>query len=133
MFETAQIERRSVAERLQVMWQLWDALCRGAGEIASPESHRDVLADRKARARRGSEIPDLGAVPSPRARFGIMTVVVLEDPAEDMVAGRRFYESRESGVGDYFVDLLRSWFACPLRRDSPNAVETLSFRCLLGT
>jgi hypothetical protein len=26
-----------------------------------------------------------------------MTVVILEDSAEDMEAGRRFYESRESG------------------------------------
>ena len=31
-----------------------------------------------------------------------MTVVILEDAAEDMEAGRRFYESRESGIGDYF-------------------------------
>ena len=29
-----------------------------------------------------------------------MTVVVLEDAAEDMESGRRFYESREPGVGD---------------------------------
>ncbi len=53
MLETAQIERMSVAERLQVMEQLWEALCRDAGEMASPEWHRDVLADRKARAQRG--------------------------------------------------------------------------------
>ena len=53
MIETAQIERMSVAERLQVMEQLWDALCRDAGEMTSPEWHRDVLADRKARAQRG--------------------------------------------------------------------------------
>ena len=53
MIETAQIERMSVAERLQVMEQLWDALCRDAGEIVSPEWHREVLADRKARAQSG--------------------------------------------------------------------------------
>ena len=29
-----------------------------------------------------------------------MTVVVLEDAAEDMEAGKRFYESREWGIGD---------------------------------
>jgi hypothetical protein len=33
-----------------------------------------------------------------------MTVVVLEDAAADLEAGRRFYESREPGVGDYFVE-----------------------------
>ena len=53
MLETTQIERMSVAERLQVMEQLWDALCRDAGEIVSPEWHREVLADRKARALSG--------------------------------------------------------------------------------
>ena len=53
MLETAQIDRMSVAERLQVMEQLWDALCRDAEEMASPEWHGDVLADRKTRAQRG--------------------------------------------------------------------------------
>ena len=37
-----------------------------------------------------------------------MTVVVLEDAAEDMESGGRFYESREPGVGDYFIESLLS-------------------------
>jgi len=37
-----------------------------------------------------------------------MTVVILEDAAEDMEAGRDFYESREPGVGDYFIDSILS-------------------------
>ncbi len=37
-----------------------------------------------------------------------MTVVVLEEAADDLKAGRRFYESRERGVGDYFVESLLS-------------------------
>ena len=37
-----------------------------------------------------------------------MTVAILEDAAEDMEFGRRFYESRESGVGDYFVESILS-------------------------
>jgi putative addiction module component (TIGR02574 family) len=53
MLESSQIDGMSVAERLQVMEQLWDALCRDAREMSSPEWHRDVLADRKARAQRG--------------------------------------------------------------------------------
>jgi putative addiction module component (TIGR02574 family) len=53
MLENAQIDRMSVAERLRVMEQLWDALCRDAREITSPEWHREVLANRKARAQRG--------------------------------------------------------------------------------
>jgi hypothetical protein len=37
-----------------------------------------------------------------------MTVVVLEDAAGDLEAGRCFYESREPGVGDYFLESLLS-------------------------
>jgi len=37
-----------------------------------------------------------------------MTVLILEDAAADLVAGRRFYESREQGVGDFFVESLLS-------------------------
>ena len=33
-----------------------------------------------------------------------MTVVILEDAADDIELGRRFYESFEAGVGEYFVD-----------------------------
>jgi hypothetical protein len=53
MLEADQIERMSVAEQLRVMEQLWDAVRRDAEEISSPEWHREVLADRKARAQRG--------------------------------------------------------------------------------
>ena len=37
-----------------------------------------------------------------------MTVVVLEDAAVDLDEGRRFYESREAGVGNYFIESLFS-------------------------
>ena len=37
-----------------------------------------------------------------------MTVVVLEDAATDIEAGRQFYETREQGVGDYFVESILS-------------------------
>jgi hypothetical protein len=31
-----------------------------------------------------------------------MTVVILEDAAEDLESGAQFYESCATGVGDYF-------------------------------
>lgn len=37
-----------------------------------------------------------------------MTIVVLEDAAEDIETGRRFYESCEAGVGDYFIESILS-------------------------
>jgi hypothetical protein len=53
MLETAQIKTMSMAERLQAMEQLWDALCQGGEELPSPSWHEEVLADRKIRAERG--------------------------------------------------------------------------------
>ena len=53
MIDSSEIERMSVAERLQAMDQLWDSLTRDSDEIPSPEWHQEVLADRKARAQRG--------------------------------------------------------------------------------
>ena len=53
MIEEAQISRMSMAERLQAMEQLWDALCHDTKEMPSPDWHQAVLADRKARADRG--------------------------------------------------------------------------------
>jgi hypothetical protein len=37
-----------------------------------------------------------------------MTVFILEDAAADIELGRRFYESCEAGVGDYFVESILS-------------------------
>jgi hypothetical protein len=53
MLEASQIENMSVAERLQAIEQLWDALRRETRNLALPDWHRDVLADRKLRAERG--------------------------------------------------------------------------------
>ncbi len=53
MIEPSQISSMTVAERLQAMEQLWDALCREPEKMSSPAWHAEVLADRKARAERG--------------------------------------------------------------------------------
>jgi hypothetical protein len=37
-----------------------------------------------------------------------MTVVILEDAADDVETGREFYESQQVGVGDYFVETILS-------------------------
>ncbi len=36
------------------------------------------------------------------------SVIVLSDAAVDLELGRDFYEGRENGIGDYFVDSLLS-------------------------
>src|SRR5206468_8778298 len=53
MVDTAQIESMSVAERLQLMEQLWNAILRETAEPPSPQWHGEILARRKARAERG--------------------------------------------------------------------------------
>ena len=37
-----------------------------------------------------------------------MTLVILEDAAEDLESGAQFYESCATGVGDYFLDSMLS-------------------------
>lgn len=38
----------------------------------------------------------------------VRAVIVLEEAADDLEAGRRFYDERELGVGRYFLDSLIS-------------------------
>ncbi len=38
----------------------------------------------------------------------IVDVRVLEEAVADLESGRRFYEERQSGLGDYFWDTLLS-------------------------
>ena len=53
MLETEQIRRMSMAERLQALEQLWDAVCREDSPPPSPAWHDQVLRDRQARAQSG--------------------------------------------------------------------------------
>jgi hypothetical protein len=104
MLESSQIERMSVVERLQAIEQLWEAVCREAPEVSSPEWHGEVFGRSEgAGATWRSEVSDFGAVAGATARGGPVTVVTLEDAAEDSESGRRFYESRETGIGDFLT------------------------------
>ena len=40
--------------------------------------------------------------------MNVKAVVVLEEATEDLEEGRMFYESREVGIGEYFIDSLLS-------------------------
>lgn len=53
MLEAEQIQGMSMAERLQALEQLWDAVCRDDAEVPSPTWHAAVLEERQARAARG--------------------------------------------------------------------------------
>jgi len=49
----AEIQKMSNPERLRTMEALWDALCHDSEEPQSPDWHRAVLAERKARLESG--------------------------------------------------------------------------------
>ena len=53
MIESREFERMSIAERLQTIEQIWDALYQNGEQVPSPEWHAEVLANRKTRAERG--------------------------------------------------------------------------------
>jgi hypothetical protein len=53
MIEAEQIREMSMAERLQALEQLWDAVCRYGADVPSPGWHAAVLEVRRARAVRG--------------------------------------------------------------------------------
>lgn len=53
MMKSARISEMSMAQRLQALEELWDAVCRDDGDVPSPAWHADVLAARKTRAARG--------------------------------------------------------------------------------
>lgn len=53
MSATLPLASMTTAEKLQVMEQLWEDLCRDERQVASPGWHGDVLAAREARIARG--------------------------------------------------------------------------------
>ena len=53
MIDAAQIEQMTLAERLQTMELLWKAISNFPEQVASPAWHREVLAERKAKIKRG--------------------------------------------------------------------------------
>lgn len=54
MEATLPLERMTISEKLQVMEQLWDDLCRKAETTPSPLWHREVLERREQQVREGS-------------------------------------------------------------------------------
>ena len=53
MIQVAEIERMTVDERLRTMELLWTSLTRTPEDVASPDWHGEVLADRLAKIERG--------------------------------------------------------------------------------
>ncbi len=41
------LKKMSIHDKISTMEHIWDDLCRNAGDITSPEWHKDVLDDRE--------------------------------------------------------------------------------------
>jgi len=52
----AEIEKMTLAERLETMEMLWASLSRDASAVASPVWHGDILAERLAKVSRGEGV-----------------------------------------------------------------------------
>jgi len=50
---TAEIEKMSMAERLEAMEALWTSISRNGDAVPSPDWHGEVLAERRAKIEKG--------------------------------------------------------------------------------
>lgn len=48
-----EIEKLSVAEKVQLLESVWESLCAHPGDVQSPEWHREVLDERRRRLKDG--------------------------------------------------------------------------------
>jgi putative addiction module component (TIGR02574 family) len=48
-----ELDRMTVAEKIQLLERVWDNLCREPGDFTSPEWHEEVLRERKRRLETG--------------------------------------------------------------------------------
>ncbi|HBC89295.1 MAG TPA: addiction module antitoxin RelB [Lentisphaeria bacterium] len=47
MIATLPLKKMSIHDKISTMEYIWDDLCKNAGDITSPEWHKDVLDDRE--------------------------------------------------------------------------------------
>lgn len=53
MVANVELDRMTLAEKVLRLEQVWDDLCRNAGDVTSPEWHKEVLEQRKRRLEKG--------------------------------------------------------------------------------
>jgi hypothetical protein len=53
MVANVELERMTLAEKILLLEQVWDNLCRESGDVTSPEWHNEVLQERKRRLETG--------------------------------------------------------------------------------
>lgn len=53
MAHNISLETMSVPEKIQLLEQVWDDLCRRSGDVQAPDWHKEVLAERRQRLEDG--------------------------------------------------------------------------------
>lgn len=55
MISTLPLKKMSIQDKISTMESIWEDLCRNAGDIASPEWHKDVLKEREKKLKCGAD------------------------------------------------------------------------------
>jgi putative addiction module component (TIGR02574 family) len=55
MIATLPLKKMSVQDKISAMESIWDDLCRNAGDVTSPEWHKDVLNKREENLKSGAD------------------------------------------------------------------------------
>ena len=56
MIATLPLKEMSIQDKISTMESIWEDLCRNAGDIASPEWHKDVLNERENNLKSGVDL-----------------------------------------------------------------------------
>lgn len=55
MIATLPLKKMSIQDKISAMESIWEDLCQNAGDIASPEWHKDVLKEREKNLKSGAD------------------------------------------------------------------------------
>jgi hypothetical protein len=55
MIATLSLKEMSIQDKISTMESIWEDLCRNAGDIASPEWHKEVLEEREKNLKSGAD------------------------------------------------------------------------------
>ena len=102
------LKSMSIDERLQMMESIWASFNHEAAAIESPDWHGMSWLREKPSWKAGKQSSFRLKHLRPITLQRISNIVVLEEAADDLVAGRDFYDQQEPGVGQYFWDSLIS-------------------------
>ena len=55
MIANLPLKKMSIQDKISAMESIWEDLCQNAGDIASPEWHKDILKEREKKLKSGAD------------------------------------------------------------------------------